>query len=160
MTPIDELLIRDACLQLMTGYCVHLDARDETKFLGLFTEDAVLTKATPPAYEARGRSGIRETFTKRPPSILSRHLMLNHVISVVDNDNAEGSAVGLVVRGNRDRETWPMPIRGVELVMDYRLRFRREAAGWRISRCDTTRLLDVEATPVAEAAGSAAARVT
>ena len=157
MTPIGELLIRDVCRQLMTAYCVHLDARDEDSFLGLFAEDAVFTALT---FEARGRAGIRETFAKRPLTILSRHLMLNHVISVIDSDNAEGAAVGLVVRGNRDRETWPMPIRGVELVMDYRLRFRREPEGWRISRCDAKRLLDIEAAPMGggEHAGSASAR--
>lgn len=147
MTPIDKLLIRDECLQLMSSYCVHLDARDETRFLDLFTSDAVLTKATAPAYEAKGRDGIRQTFAQRPTSILSRHLMLNHLISVIDADSAEGAAVGLVVRGTRDREQWPMPIRGVELVMDYRMTFCREADRWRISRCDTTRLLDVEAMP-------------
>ena len=28
MTPIDNLLIRDECLRLMSSYCVHLDAQD------------------------------------------------------------------------------------------------------------------------------------
>lgn len=147
MTPIDNLLIRDECLRLMSSYCVHLDARDEASFLDLFAHDAVFTKTTAPAYEVKGRDGIRGTFNQRPASILSRHLMLNHLISVIDTDNAEGAAVGMVVRGNRDREDWPMPIRGVELVMDYRMKFRRDLDRWRILRCDTTRLLDVDAVP-------------
>lgn len=148
MTPIDKLLIRDECLRLMSSYCVHLDARAEASFLNLFTEDAVFAKTTAPTYEVKRRDGIRGTFRQRPESILSRHLMLNHLISVIDADHAEGAAVGMVVRGNRDRETWPMPIRGVELVLDYKMTFRRDPDSWRISRCDITRLLDVEAAPL------------
>ena len=83
----------------------------------------------------------------RPPSILSRHLMLNDIIDVEGPRSARGVAVGIVVRGNRDREDWPMPLRGVELVMEYRMLFERSADRWQIARCDTQRLMDVEAAP-------------
>ncbi|SFU21791.1 nuclear transport factor 2 family protein [Mesorhizobium sp. YR577] len=145
MNALERLVIRDECMQLMTAYCTHLDARNEKQFLDIFTEDAIWTKLTEPTSETTGRAAIADLFRKRPPSILSRHLMLNHTITIHGADSADGVAVGVVIRGNRDRETWPMPLRGVELVLEYRLSFRREPDRWRINRCDTMRLLDVEA---------------
>ena len=145
MNPIDLLVAERDCLRLMSDYCRHLDARDEDAFLALFTETAVFTKTTVPTYEDHGHEAIRARFLMRPPSILSRHLMLNHIIDVEGPDTARGTAVGVVVRGNRDREDWPMPLRGVELVMEYRMMFARVAERWRIARCDTQRLMDVEA---------------
>jgi hypothetical protein len=145
MTPLDRLLAERDCLRLMSDYCRHLDQREEEAFVDLFTESAVFTKATPPAYEDRGREAIRATFRKRPPDILSRHMMLNHVIDIDGDETARGFAVGVVARGNRDREDWPMPLRGVELVMEYRMVFAQHGDRWRIARCDTQRLMDVEA---------------
>jgi hypothetical protein len=147
MNPIDLLVAERDCLRLMSDYCRHLDARDEAAFIGLFTETAAFTKTTVPTYEDHGHEAIRARFRMRPPSILSRHLMLNHIIDVEGPSTARGTAVGIVVRGNRDREDWPMPLRGVELVMEYRMMFARVAERWRIARCDTQRLMDVETTP-------------
>ena len=147
MTPLDQLMAERDCLRLMSDYCRHLDSRDEAAFINLFTETAVFTKSTAPAYEDHGHEAIRARLRMRPPSILSRHLMLNHIIDVEGPNSARGVAVGMVVRGNRDREDWPMPLRGVELVMEYRMTFELSADRWRIARCDTQRLMDVEAAP-------------
>jgi len=144
MNRMDELLARDECLQLMTAYCTHIDERNEDEFLALFTEDAVFTIR---GEAMTGKEPIRATFKARPASLLSWHLMLNHRITLQDEDRAEGFAVGLVIRGVRDRETWPMPIRGIELVMHYRMLFRREGGKWLIARCDTQRRLDIDAPP-------------
>ena len=97
--------------------------------------------------EMVGREAVRASIRSRPASILSWHLMLNHRIELHGEDRAEGNAVGLVVRGNRDRETWPMPIRGVELLMKYRMLFRRDGENWLIERCETQRRLDIDAVP-------------
>jgi hypothetical protein len=147
MNPLGLLVAERDCLRLMSDYCRHLDSRDEDAFVRLFTETAVFTKATAPTYEDHGHDAIRARLRMRPPSILSRHLMLNHIIDVDGPSSARGVAVGLVVRGNRDREDWPMPLRGVELVMEYRMVFARGNGCWRIARCDTQRLMDVEAVP-------------
>jgi hypothetical protein len=147
MSPLDLLVAERDCLRLMSDYCRYLDARDEAAFIALFTETAVFTKTTAPTYEDHGHEAIRARFRMRPPSILSRHLMLNHIIDVEGPSTARGTAVGVVVRGNRDREDWPMPLRGVELVMEYRMMFARVADRWRIARCDTQRLMDAEAAP-------------
>jgi hypothetical protein len=147
MNPLDQLMAERDCLRLMSDYCRHLDARDEEAFISLFTEAAAFTKSTAPTYEDHGHEAIRARFRMRPPSILSRHLMLNHIIDVEGPRSARGVAVGMVVRGTRDREDWPMPLRGVELVMEYRMLFARAADRWQIARCDTQRLMDVEAAP-------------
>ncbi|MGB6119883.1 MAG: nuclear transport factor 2 family protein [Mesorhizobium sp.] len=146
MTPLEQLVDRSSCQQLMTAYCTMLDKRDAEGFVALFTDDVVFKIGDT---ERHGKDPIRASILARPASLLSWHLMLNHEIEFHDDNRAEGNAVGLVVRGTRDRETWPMPIRGVELVMHYRMLFRREGGSWLIERCETSRRLDIDAAPIA-----------
>ncbi len=150
MNALAALLARDTCQQLMTAYCTHLDDRDEEAFISLFTDDVVFGVA---GRLTKGKQPIRESLRARPASLLSWHLMLNHRIELQGEDKAEGSAIGLVVRGNRDRDAWPMPIRGVELLMSYCMAFRRENDCWLIVRCETARRLDVDAPPATEVQG-------
>ncbi|MES2362054.1 MAG: nuclear transport factor 2 family protein [Pseudomonadota bacterium] len=146
MNAMERLLVKDACIELMTAYCTHLDARHEDEFVALFTPDATIARLAEPSYESAGHDGIRRVFSARPASILSYHMMLNHAVTVAGETTASARALGIVVRGNRDRDAWPKPIRGLELLVEYLVDFRLEAGGWRIHRCAIRRLLDVEVT--------------
>ena len=156
MTAIEKLLIKNTCLELMTAYCTHLDSRDEAAFLGLFTPDAVFVRLAEPVAEWPGHAGIRGLFNARAASILSYHMMLNHTVTIPDADTAHATALGQVVRGNRDRDTWPKPIRGLELLVDYQFSFRRVGDDWRITRCGVHKRLDIEVTTLAAQAPAAA----
>ena len=145
MNAMDRLLAKDACITLMTAYCTHLDERNEAQFLDLFTTDAHFARLAPPAYEASGHDGIRLLLAARPASLLSRHMMLNHEVVIDTATTAHAKALGIVVRGDRDRTDLPMPIRGLELLVQYQLEFRCEAGQWKICRCGVLRLMDVEA---------------
>jgi hypothetical protein len=144
---LDALLAKQACAELMTAYCTHLDARDEPAFLALFDADATLRKLSAPPHVARGHEGIVQALRARPSSLLSRHLLANTTIHLDGTDQARGEAFGMVVRGHRDRETWPMPIKGLELLVAYHMAFRRGPQGWRITDCAIDRVLDIEAAP-------------
>ncbi|MCZ4316684.1 nuclear transport factor 2 family protein [Comamonadaceae bacterium G21597-S1] len=149
MTPIERLLAKNRCIELMTSYCTHLDQRNEDAFLALFTADATFIKLAPPVVTSAGREAIRGVFNARPLSILSRHMMLNHTVVVGEDGTATSTANGIVVRGTRDRQEWPMPIRGLELVVEYQFAFRLEGEDWRITSCGVLRLLDIEAKSLA-----------
>lgn len=145
MNAIDTLLARQACADLMTDYCTYLDERKVEAFVALFEPQAALRKMSEPTHVATGHAEIARTLQARPASLLSRHLLVNATIRLDGDDRAHGEAYGMVVRGVRDRETWPMPIRGLELLVQYKTSFRRGADGWRISDCAVYRVLDIEA---------------
>ncbi len=147
MDDLARLLAERACLRLMTGYCTHLDAWEVDTFLELFIPDGVWRRTAPrPTIDLAGREAIRAFFHKRPTHSLSRHLILNPVVDILDADTARGVCVGLVVRGDATG-TLPVPMRGVELIVEYRHRFVRTAEGWRIAEIEMDRLIDVEAKP-------------
>ncbi len=148
MSPLDQLLAKQACVELMTAYCTHLDARSDDAFVALFEPQAVMRKLYPPGVIASGHAEIAQSLQARPPSLLSRHLLANTAIHLIDADNARGEAFGMVVRGTRDRETWPMPIRGLELLVSYAMTFHRSSQGWRIRECAVGRIMDIDAPPL------------
>lgn len=145
MDDLARLLIERACLRLMTAYCTHLDNRETEAFLDLYTPEATWIRTEPlPAIELAGREAIRGFVERRGADSYSKHLVINPVIDVIDADTAKGVSFGMVVRGPADGAL-PVPMRGLELLVEYRDSFVRTAAGWRFARREMSRLIDVEA---------------
>lgn len=145
MDDLARLLIERRCLALMTAYNTHLDARDVPAFLALFTEDAMWTRLNAPVIELPGHAAIARFIARLPKGVVSRHLMLNPRIHVIDADSATGDCFGLVVRGPEGDGSFPVKMRGVELLCEYHDDFRRIGDGWRITRRAMTRLIDADA---------------
>ncbi len=148
MDDLTRLLIERECLRLMTAYCTHLDRFDVDTFLDLFTPEATWRRIAPlPVINQPGRESIRSFFNRRPTHSESRHLVINPVIDVIDADHAKGVSFGLVVRGPKGDGTLPVPMRGLELLVEYRDEFVRTPEGWRFAKREMLRLIDVEAKP-------------
>lgn len=147
MTEIEKLLIEAACLRLMTNYNIHLDGGDIDSFVALFSEDAVFTRVVPalPVAEMVGHTGLRRgvSMTIKDSPRLRRHMLSNARITVHGPDDAEGFCIGLAVYGPRG--ALPIPVGGIELVGEYRDRYRRIDGEWRIVRRELTRVIDIEA---------------
>src|SRR5690348_4388475 len=116
MDDLARLLIERECLRLMTAYCTHLDSRDTDTFLELFLPGATWIRTTAPAIDLPGREAIRAFFNRRSTASVSRHLVVNPVVEVIDADHARGVSIGLVVRGPAGDGSYPVPMRGVELL--------------------------------------------
>ena len=149
MDDLSEMQIERHCLRLMTAYNTYLDARDVPAFLALYTEDAVWARTNPPVIELNGHAAIAGFVARMSTGSVSRHLLLNPRVDVHDADHASGVCYGLVVRGPAGDGGFPVPMRGVELLCEYHDRFQRLETGWRITRREMTRLIDVEARPQA-----------
>lgn len=152
MDDLERLLVERACLRLMTEYCTYLDNRDTDTFLELFLPEATWIRTAPlPPIDLAGREAIRAFFNRRATHSVSRHLVINPVVDVIDANNAKGVSFGLVVRGPAGDGTLPVPMRGLELLVEYRDNFVRTAQGWKFGRREMLRLIDVEAKPTAPA---------
>ena len=149
MTDLELLMAERACLALMTAYCTHLDRWEVDIFLDLFLPDGVWRRIAPePTIHLAGREAIRGFFNRRPTQSDARHLVINPVIEVIDADHARGTSFGLVVRGPKNPDgSLPVPMRGLELLVEYRDDFVRTPDGWRFRQREMLRLIDVEAKP-------------
>lgn len=154
MTEIEELLIEQACLKLMTAYNVRLDDGDHAGFAAVFTEDGVWKQLSAPVIELTGHERIRKFAERMPTDKLKRHMLQNAIVTVHGPDHAEGFCIGLVVDGPTGDGVRPAPVSagGVELVAEYRDVYRKGPTGWRIARREMTRILDQKS--VANSVGS------
>jgi hypothetical protein len=148
MTEIEKLLIERECHKLMVNYNVHNDNLDIEGFVSLWTEDCVFAKVVPPPlFEAKGHDGLRASMKHIivDSPRLRRHLLVNPQITVLNEDEAEGFCIGLAIFGPAGDRSLPVPVGGIELVGEYRDRYRRTPAGWKIARRELTRVIDLEA---------------
>ena len=146
MDDLEQMLIERQCLRLMTNYCMYLDDRKTEAFLDLFVDDAVWIQMNEPTYELAGREAIRRFVEGRPTRKINRHLMQNPQVTVLSADQATGFSIGLVVDGPRQGDILPVPLNGIELLVEYRDTFRNGPAGWRIVRREMTRVIDKKAS--------------
>ena len=156
MTEIERLLIESACLRLMTDYNIHLDNADDDKFVSIFSPDAVWRRAIPlPVIEWTGHDALRasiDTVIRQSPR-LRRHLLTNARVTVISADEAEGFCINLCVFG--PKADLPVPMGGIELIAEYRDRYRRFEDGWKIVERNLTRLIGLEAVPLEDRPASA-----
>ena len=156
MTEIERLLIERACMRLMTDYNIHLDNADDEKFVSIFSADAVWRRATPePVIEWTGHDALRASLDMiiRQSPRLRRHLLTNARVNVISADEAEGFCINLCVFGPKAK--LPVPMGGIELIAEYRDRYRRLEDGWKIVERELTRLIDLEAVALADRPGQA-----
>ena len=148
MEDLEQLLIERHCQRLMANYCLYLDDRKTEAFLDLFVDEGVWIMMNDPPLELAGREAIRRFVEARPTRKINRHLMQNPQVTVLSADEATGFSIGLVVDGPRQGDILPVPLNGIELLVEYRDRFRKGPAGWRFVRREMTRIIDNKAPVV------------
>lgn len=118
-----------ACARLANACYTLMDLGRYDETVALFAEDANWVRGGNPTV---GRAAIRQALEKRPPDQISRHVVTNVVITIVDDTTAEGAAYFMPLRGAR-KEAGPAAVPAFDQLGDLMFKFRREASGWRIS---------------------------
>ena len=147
MNELDQMLIERACMKLMVDYNIYNDRVDIESFLTLWTEDCVFARVVPePVYEVHGHDGLRAAMDEIivRSGLVRRHMLVNPKIEILGPDQATGFCIGLAVSGPVGDGTLPVPLRGIELVGEYRDQYRRTADGWKIARRELTRVIDAK----------------
>jgi hypothetical protein len=140
MDAIEKLLIESACKDLMTRYCVSLDTRDADGFVACFSDDGVWELVNDAARKMEGSSQIRASFDARQKSFANVHLLQNALVTVISPTEAEGYCIALIIDGPMGE--MPVPLRGIELICEYRDTYRLLPEGWRIVRRSMSKLID------------------
>lgn len=131
MSPEETLHIEHACARLVADYCHFVDHGEASRIAELFTEDGVWKG---PGALHEGRAEIRRAFQAREAmkGRTSRHVCTNLRVDVHDADHAEGTVTLILFR--HDGEPGEVaPLDGPAVVGEYRDRFERSKAGWRIA---------------------------
>jgi hypothetical protein len=136
MEDIERMLIERECERLVVTYCHYVDHGVASRIADLFTDDGVWTA---PGVRMEGREQLLAGFGQREANKqrMSRHVCQNFLCDVIDADHAEGVVYLILYRHDGDPERTVSPISGAEMVGEYRDRFVRTEAGWRLAERNT-----------------------
>ena len=124
---------RRACERLMLRYAHTIDHGDFDTFANLFARDGRLST---PERTLEGREAIREAMRRRPPSLVSRHVITNIVVDLIDERNAAGLCYLVLFRDTRGDPERTSSLAGPALIGDYTDRFVLTEQGWRFASRD------------------------
>ena len=88
VTPLEHLTIVQECTALIARFAERTDARDSDALADMFVEDGVFRRPTAPDQPIQGREAIRAGFAARPANKMTRHIVTNTVVTVVDDNEA------------------------------------------------------------------------
>ncbi len=141
----EERAIEWECQRILTCFCLYSDTRQYDKLMNLFTPDGVWFRL---GEELRGHEKLRKALEARPLEALSRHIISNVLVTVIDEDHAESVSYKSIYR-HEAGETLdkPVPLNGPKWVSVYTDKFARTDDGWRITEKEGTTLFEREPVP-------------
>ncbi len=142
MTPIEEVLAREACRNLVLDAAAAVDAREPDTLAALFTEDAVLTR--PSGEPLRGRAAIRDVYAQRPPTRITRHVVSNlRVTLAADGHSARVQSLVLLWSGDEADAAGAQgrPAKGPQVLGEFDDRMVHSAGRWSIAQRHASFLL-------------------
>ena len=125
MSPIEALLVREACQRLCLDFAAHADAGDADALAALFVEDGVFDRL---GQVSKGREAIRAVIAARPADVWTRHYCSNIRIDLAsDGQSASGQGYFLLFRGPKGSTDHQI------VHAEFRDTFAPTTAGWRIA---------------------------
>ena len=140
MVSLDQLAAKADCGDLLYRFASALDRTAHEEAADMFADDGVAVR--PDGAELSGQA-VREMLLSRPTDIMTVHVLSNLVVTSTGTDTAEGLAYVVAYRAPRPAgQALPLPLPAAPHgVGDWRVQFRRTAAGWRLSRWQATAIL-------------------
>lgn len=138
MEPIAELLVKQACLEVVTSYARAVNDWDIDAFVDHFTPDGVWRR--PGDHVMAGHDQIRAFMDSQPvpgPDRTVRHVNGGVDVDVIDGDHAAVWSQTTVYDG-AGTDVLPAPMDGPTLIVEYRDQMVRTDDGWRLRERNTT----------------------
>lgn len=135
MIPLEELLAREACRNLVLEAAAAVDARAPDALAALFTEDAVLLR--PGGEPLRGRAEIRDAYAQRPAARITRHVVSNQRVTLAP-DGATARVQSLVLLWSGDEADTAAaqgrPAKGPQVLGEFDDQVQLSAGRWYIAQ--------------------------
>lgn len=133
MTPLERLLIEQACRDLVQQAAARTDGQDHEGFAALFTADALLQR--PGGAALQGREAIVAAYRERPANRMTRHLLCGTLFGDCGPEAAAATTQVLLWSGDADDAPGPFGRWSPRQVLgQFEDRFVRTPEGWRIAR--------------------------
>lgn len=135
MNATEKHIIETACTKLVNQYYTYSDLHDFEAVCSLLTGDASFARPTEPDNVITGRDNILAAFNSRPKDRITRHIVSNVVIDVIDGSNAKGRFYVTLFMAPIDAEPAKFGVKAnpSQLVGDFQVDFALAEEGWRIS---------------------------
>jgi uncharacterized protein (TIGR02246 family) len=129
-----DLLVRQACRDLVLRAAAHTDAQAHERFAALFTPEGVLVR--PGAEPLVGRAAIVASYRTRPATRITRHLVTDTLVQVESPTRARARSNVLLWTGSADTpvERYGRRADAVEALGTFDDVIERTQEGWRIAR--------------------------
>jgi len=125
-----RLEIEHACTRCAIDYSHKVDFGDFEGFANLFAENGVLSVGS---LHLDSRANIGKAMSQRPAEILSRHVITNIAINVIDEEAAVGMAYFMLYRTIVGNENDPTAVPPVAVVGHYKDKFEKTTDGWKFA---------------------------
>jgi uncharacterized protein (TIGR02246 family) len=135
LDPLAELVVKQACADVVTRYARAVNAWDLDAFVELFMEDGVWQR--PGQAPMRGHAQIRAFMESQPVDRVLRHVNGGVHVEVVDAGRARVWSQ-TTVYDTFGTTVLPVPLAGPDMVVEYLDEQVRHDGRWRIARRDTT----------------------
>lgn len=130
-----ELLVKQACTELVTRYAQAVNDWDIDTFVNLFIEDAIWQRPGQPPL--RGRPEIRGFMEAQSLDRVIRHVNGGVRVEVVDIEHARVWSQ-TTVYDTAGTTKIPAPLLGPDMIVEYRDEQVLDNGVWRLARRDTT----------------------
>lgn len=132
MEVVERLAIEADCTRLINQFSLYTDRFDYERAVELFVPDCTFSRADE-VFE--GHDGLRFVLNRRDRNRVTRHIVSNILIDVIDGNAAAGQAYALVF-GHRGTlaEGEEAPLGTPDSLVLFSGRFTRADAGWRIAK--------------------------
>jgi hypothetical protein len=136
MNAQESLQIEMACTRLVNQFSLFNDARNFEALSQLFAADGAFARPTDPENFVSGRDGILAAFQARPHDRITRHIISNIVIDVVDAEKARGVCYATLFMAPVDAEPAMFGVKAnpSQLIGEFYMDFVQTGDGWKIAR--------------------------
>ncbi len=136
MNPDEKRKIEQDLRDLLVAFNHHSDRREYEEAVLLLTPDASFVGAK----TWTGRDQLRIMFSERSATLIARHLITNTILTVKDNDNAEGISYYFAMIADPGPDPkFPLPLEPFSMG-EWHDVFVRMPDGWRIKRHEVRRM--------------------
>ena len=134
MNEFELACIEQQCAKLINRFSNLNDAMRYEELAALFTEDARFARPTDPDNFIAGREAILAAFQARPRDKVTRHIISNIDVEVLDPARARSLSYALLYTGSPDTPAkLGLQANAVQLVGEFHDEFVKTPDGWKFS---------------------------
>jgi len=136
MKAIDRQHIEQACAKVITLFSNYNDRQDYQSLSDLFTEDGSFARPTDPDNYVHGRANILAAFQARPKDRITRHVISNIIIDVIDDKSAKGVCYATLFHAPADASpaTFGVQANPSQLIGEFYIDLALTDDGWKIAK--------------------------